>query len=222
MCNTWPAQTFFVLVAGTIQETIGIAILTWAMHSSNNSVVKGIMVLAGSGTACRFMPLSLHIAGVWPKKLAPAMSLMRFAQPFGGTLALTIMGSVFNNKFSVAANNGVNINIHDTSSLDSIRSLPANLQQLVHTAGKNAVMWAFVGIMPIMGISLVASLFLGNVWIKPKKKQTIQDGAEEQELPAGTSEVVYVPYLYAVLKVYSDFSHSFSYLCTFAGMLYPC
>ncbi|OKL59442.1 hypothetical protein UA08_05301 [Talaromyces atroroseus] len=196
MCNAWPAQTFFTLLAGTIQETVGLAVLTWAMHSGNNSVIKGVMVLAGAGTACRFMPMTLHVAGIWPKNIAPAMSLMRFAQPFGGTLALTIMGSVFNNKFAFddsSSNSGLSsINVHDTSSLDSISSLPENIQQIVRTTGKNAAMWAFIAILPIMGISLVASLFLGNVWIKPKRKI--------EQLPPGTSEVIYVPYLYAILR----------------------
>jgi hypothetical protein len=196
MCNKWPAQTFFTLLSGTIQETAGIAALTWAMHAGNNSVIKGVMVLAGAGTGCRFMPVTLHVAGIWPKNIAPAMSLMRFAQPFGGTLALTIMGSVFNNKFTFDNSDTDlgSINVHDTSSLDSISSLPENIQQIVRATGKNAVMWAFIGIIPIMGISLVASLFLGNVWIKPKKKNG-------EQLPPGTSEVIYVPYLYAILRV---------------------
>lgn len=207
MCNVRPGQTFPPLTLGTIEETIGLAVLAWAVSVRNTNVVNGMMVLAGAGTGSRFMPASLHIAGVWPERLAPAMSLMRFAMPFGGTLGLTIMASVFNNKFSGASSSSglAGLNVHNTQSLSAIANLPAAAQQVIRARGKDGVMWAFISIMPIMGISLVSGLFLGNVWIKPKSKQ---DGrrVEEGQGQIGDdetqyNEVIYVPYLYALLKV---------------------
>jgi hypothetical protein len=206
MCNVWPAQTFLPLTLGTIEETIGLALLAWAISTRNTSLVNGMMVLAGAGTGSRFMPSSLHIAGVWPEKIAPAMSLMRFAQPFGGTLALTIMGAVFNNKWSgssALSNNSSSatssFDPHSTDSLDSVSALPQNVQDIVRNVGKDAIMWAFIAILPILGISLVTGLFLGNVWIKPSKESKKE--TENGEREAGTSEVIYVPYLYALFKV---------------------
>lgn len=206
MCNVWPAQTFWPLTLGTIEETIGLALLAWAISNRNTTLVNGMMVLAGAGTGSRFMPSALHIAGVWPDKIAPAMSLMRFAQPFGGTLALTIMGAVFNNKFSSSSalsgsgssSSSAAFDPHNTDSLDGISKLPQNVQDVVRDVGKDAIMWAFIAILPILGISLVTGFFLGNAWIKPSK--TKEDMGESQR-EAGTSEVIYVPYLYALLKV---------------------
>ncbi|KAH8700591.1 putative MFS multidrug transporter [Talaromyces proteolyticus] len=204
MCNVSPAQTFWPLTLGTIEETIGLALIAWGISTRNTGIVNGMMVLAGAGTGSRFMPASLHIAGVWPEKIAPAMSLMRFALPFGGTIGLTIMGAVFNNKWSnsfalssatTSGSSGA-FDAHNTNSLDSINSLPQSVQQVIRDAGKDAIMWAFIAIMPILGISLVTGFFLGNVWIKPKKN----DGEEAGKADAKTSEVVYVPYLYALFK----------------------
>jgi hypothetical protein len=236
ICNVWPAQTYFPLTIGSVEETVGFAVLTWAVSTRNVHVVNGMMVLAGAGTGSRLMPSALHMAGVWPEHIAPAMSLMRFALPFGGTLGLTIMGSVFNNKFAMVTDqlqaNGLQnsgYNSHDTNSLNAITDLPQAVQDIVRAAAKDAVMWAFISIMPILGISLFTSFFLGNVWIKRKKgKAEPGDGhkqpksSEHQEDPLHSeknenglnndddelddeapneSDVIYVPYLYALFKV---------------------
>ena len=42
-------------------------------------------------------PASLHVIGFFPEHIATVVSLMAVALPFGGTLALTIMATVFNN-----------------------------------------------------------------------------------------------------------------------------
>ncbi|KAL1970569.1 hypothetical protein VTN77DRAFT_4213 [Rasamsonia byssochlamydoides] len=213
MCNIWPAQTFPPLSLGTIEETVGLAVLAWAVSARNTRVVNGMMVLAGAGTGSRFMPASLHIAGVWPERIASAMSLLRFALPFGGTLGLTIMGSVFNNKLAsisglAAGGLGNNFSVHNTQSLSAIADLPPAAQEVIRSTGKDAVMWAFISIMPIIGISLVTGLFLGNVWIKPTAQQArhVEDGdtaaaADADESDTRHSEVIYVPYLYALVKV---------------------
>jgi hypothetical protein len=218
MCNVRPAQTFLPLTLGTLEETVGLAVLTWAVSTRNTNVVTGMLVLAGAGTGSRFMPASLHMAGVWPERIASAMSLMRFAMPFGGTLGLTIMGSVFNNKFdrvSALAGLGGNLSVHDTQSLGAIADLPPAVQEIVRNAGKDAVMWAFISIMPIIAISLVSGMFLGNVWIKPtgetgQQERRVEEGQEKNKSEGNdvgdddgskTSEVIYVSYLYALFKV---------------------
>ncbi|KAL4947870.1 major facilitator superfamily domain-containing protein [Aspergillus filifer] len=183
MCNTIPAQTFHPLALGTILETLGIAFVTYGIHTQNTTVLNGMMALAGAGTGIRMMPATLHATGVWPDRIAAALSLLRFAMPFGGTLGITIMGSVFNNKLAsgIASIPGVSggdtVSAEDiahggTDSLGFIADLPSSLQEAVRLKGRDAII-------------LVTGLFLGNVWIKKKRRE---------------SEVIYVPYLYAVLK----------------------
>ncbi|KAB8262034.1 major facilitator superfamily domain-containing protein [Aspergillus pseudonomiae] len=204
LCNVWPAQSFFPLNIGTIISTVGLAMVVYAIHTQNTSLINGMMAITGAGTGLRFMPATLHMVGVWPEKIAPAQSLMRFAQPFGGTLCLTIMGSVFNNKFaqsSVVSGGaaGGDIDVHDTNSLAFIADLPADAQRSVRMAGKDAIMWAFIAVLPIMGLSLVTGLFIGNVWIKPKPK-TDEEQRNALQDESSHSEVIYVPYLWALLK----------------------
>ncbi|KAH1495438.1 hypothetical protein KXW88_004958 [Aspergillus fumigatus] len=207
LCNVYPAQTFFTINTGTVAETAGFALLIWAISTQNTALINGMMVLAGAGTGLRLMPVTLHTAGVWPEKIAPAMSLMRFALPFGGTLGLTIMGSVFNNFLSSkssASGDMARLDVHDGASLEYIAGLPGPEQEAMRTAGKEAIMWAFIAIMPVIGLSLATGLVLGNVWIKPERLrqrqrqqqvETRSDGADE----SGHSEVIYAPYLWALL-----------------------
>lgn len=226
-CNIWPAQTFAPLSVGTLIETVGVALLTWAVTTRNLPLINGMMAVAGAGTGLRFMPSSLHAAGLWPDKIAPAMSIMRFCLPFGGTLALTIMGSVFNNKMASIFHpsdqpqiGGFDIN--SSQSLDDISKLPPGVQEHIRNTAKDAVMWAFISIMPIMAISFVTGIFLGNVWIKKgsgkSADQSRQDGpappADDEE-DIESNEVVYVSYLWALITVCS---FSLSEVCKFSSL----
>ncbi|KIW66967.1 hypothetical protein PV04_06247 [Phialophora macrospora] len=186
VCNVYPRQTFPPLLLGTIVETAGISALAYAVKVRNETLVNVMMGVAGAGTGMRFMPSNLHLAGMFRDRLAPVYSVLRFAMPFGGTLALTIMGSVFQNQMSeyfgadavvINTNNGTSnatggtFNLHTQASLDLINDLPPATQEAIRSQGATATMWAFISILPILALSLLASLFLGNVWISKKKEQ---------------------------------------------------
>ena len=186
ICNVYPRQTLPPLLLGTVVETAGLSALAYAVKSRNATLVNVMMGVAGAGTGMRFMPSSLHLAGMFRDRLAPVFSVLRFAMPFGGTLALTIMGSVFQNQMrqyfgsgavisvpdNSTSNNNATVNLHNAASLDLISQLPPAEQHAIRAQGATATMWAFISIIPILGASLLASLFLGNVWISKSKKST--------------------------------------------------
>ncbi|PYI03658.1 MFS multidrug transporter [Aspergillus sclerotiicarbonarius CBS 121057] len=206
MCNAFPRQTFFPLNFGAVLSTVGLAMVAYAVSAQNTNLLCGMMVVTGVGVGLRLMPASLHTVGVWPERVASAMSLMQVALPFGGTLGLTIMTSVFNNKFGNSATikglEGADstLNVHDTNSLSFLDDLPAAVQESVRTAGKDAIMWAFISILPIIGVSLVTSVIMGNVWVNIKAKRNKEGQVEADEGEEGRSEVIYVPYLWALAK----------------------
>lgn len=190
ICNVYPRQTFYPLLIGTVVETAGIAVLAYATKVRDRTLVNVMMGIAGAGTGMRFMPSSLHLSGMFRSQLAAVYSLLRFAMPFGGTLALTIMGSVFQNKMSAyfgsdaVSSNG--FSLHNSASLDSLKNLPAAQQNAIRAQGATATMWSFISILPILALSLFASAGLGNVWIPRRKsgeddKQTNDDAAEKGE-----------------------------------------
>ncbi|KAL2429984.1 hypothetical protein ABEF95_013695 [Exophiala dermatitidis] len=60
--------------------------------------------------------------------------------------------------------------MHNNDSLDAISKLPPAEQLAIRKQGATATMWAFVSILPILGLSIFASAALGNVWISKKHK----------------------------------------------------
>lgn len=196
-CNVWPGQTFYPLWLGSILEATGFAVLAWATSTRDATLVSVMMAIAGGGTGLRFMPGTLHAAGVWPTQIASVMSLMDFALPFGGTLSIAIMSAVFYNKFSQSVKSlqlsdtigGVSRN--STQSISAIDALPNNVRDVLRQQAARAVMWAFISALPLMGLSVAAATVLGNVWIKPKKK----------EGDAARGEVIYSSYLLAAFTV---------------------
>ncbi|RMZ86873.1 hypothetical protein DV736_g5900, partial [Chaetothyriales sp. CBS 134916] len=199
LCNVAPRQTFWAISTGTVIETAGIAALTYAVHTRDSALVNGMMALGGAGTGLRLMPCGLHLSGMFRERLAPAYSLLRFSMPFGGTLALTIMGSVFQNKMSAyfgssavtgAAPNGTTLNYHNQAALDAISQLPPTERDRIRRQAATGTMWAFISILPFLSLALVASMFLGNVWIFKKQKAPAPSTDEGTEAKTDMEEQV--------------------------------
>lgn len=222
LCNVLPRQTFWPLSLGTVVETAGIAVLTYAVKSRNRTLVNVMMGIAGAGTGVRFMPSNLHLSGMFGggenNRLASVYSLLRFAMPFGGTLALTIMGSVFQNEMSqwfgspdvqgkLGANNGTGFSLHNQAALQAINKLPQAQQEAVRRQGADATMWAFISILPILGLSMFVSVGLGNVWISKRdtnvaSTEVEEGGQQPQEEVSGAAggEILTGVYLLALLR----------------------
>lgn len=134
-CNVWPRNTFVPLFLGSVIEALGIGLLAWAMHTGDKATIYGMVAFSGVGTGLRFMPVTLHAVGFFPGSVAPVVSLLGIALPFGGALSLTIMTTVYNNLAAAAAGPTM------------------------------AFVWAFVAICPFMAMCIVCAACLGNVGI---------------------------------------------------------
>ncbi|KAF1956189.1 hypothetical protein CC80DRAFT_472895 [Byssothecium circinans] len=201
LCNVWPKQTFHPLFWGSIIETVGLSLLTWAISSRQKTLVNVFLAVAGAGTGLRFMPIVLHAAGIWPKRIAAVQSVLSFTLPLGETIGISMMGSVFSNKYSqalvsLARSNGLDPSSSTgPSNLNALDNLPPAQQEAVRRAASDAVMWAFISILPFMALSIVAAAFLGNIWIGTPRKLA-DDGSVKREGKNGM--VMSVPYLYAL------------------------
>ncbi|KAJ9132255.1 MFS general substrate transporter [Pleurostoma richardsiae] len=175
MCNVFPRKTWIPIMLGSLVEAAGIGALAWAIYSEKTSVLYGMMALTGAGTGLRFMPGSLHAIGIFPDHIATVVSLMSLALPFGGTVALTVMATVFNNTSGISNNSPLR-------DFDTLKTLPKDmLDYYVHKA-KMGIVWSFVAITPFMALCIIAVMFLGNVNITKQKanegRETSRDRAE--------------------------------------------
>lgn len=203
ICNVYPKQTWMPLFLGSWIEPIGLALLTYALTKRNVVLVNIFLALSGVGTGIRFMPGTLHAVGIEPTRIAPVISLMSFVVPLGGTLGLSIMGSVFNNKM---ASGFASLNIpgmdlgggggHDTGrssqSIDEINNLPPDIREAVRNICKDAVVWSYVAIIPLLALAGIAACFLGNVQITSVEL--------DQMVKENKGEVVDEPYLFWLIK----------------------
>lgn len=201
MCNVWPGQTFYPLFLGSIVEAVGLSLLTWAVSARERTLVNVFLAVAGGGTGLRFMPVVLHAAGIWPTRIPAIQSVLSFTLPLGETIGISMMGSVFGNKFSqylrsISIGNGDSFtSTTGPSNLASLSNLPPAARESVQNAAAKAVMWAFISILPFVGISIVAAFFLGNVQIGTPVKMG-KDGSVVK--PEKKGMAMNVPYLYAV------------------------
>lgn len=200
LCNSWPRQTFFPLFCGSIVEGVGLALLTYSVSIRHQTLVKVFLAVSGAGTGLRFMPVVLHAAGIWSTRIPSMQSLLSFMLPLGETIGISVMGSVFSNKLHLLLGrvqglpNDFALNTSGTSGLDALNNLA--VKEGVQNAAAKAVMWALVSVLPFVGLSIVASIFLGNVWIGKAAKQAT-DGKAGSEAVSG--KVMYSVYLSALL-----------------------
>ena len=210
-CNVWPKQTWHPIMLGSILETVGFAVLAWALHTERVSVIGGMMGLAGAGesqeasshyylyqnescriltciilrigTGLRIMPESLHMTGIWPNEIARGMSVIDFCQPFGGTIALAMMGAVFNNKLvgQLPGGGTQSFSTQNEGSLDAINRLSPDEQFAFRSKANHAVVLAYVAVIPIIALAIVASLALGNVNITKSQKRSASGHLETTE-----------------------------------------
>jgi hypothetical protein len=171
LCNRWPRQTFFPLMWGSIVEGVGLSLLTYSVSIRNPTMVKAFLAVAGAGTGLRFMPVVLHAAGIWSNRIPSMQSLLSFMLPLGETIGISLMGAVFSNKLSTGLASiasrtpGLHLPVSGPPSLDVLNHLPVDVKLEVQHAAAQAVMWALISVLPFVGISIVASVLLGNVWI---------------------------------------------------------
>ncbi|KAH7080224.1 major facilitator superfamily domain-containing protein [Paraphoma chrysanthemicola] len=201
LCNRWPRQTFFPLMWGSIVEGVGLALLTYSVSVRNPTMVKVFLAVSGAGTGLRFMPVVLHAAGVWSTRIPSMQSLLSFMLPLGETIGISMMGSVFSNKLdtylsSIARSNPeLGLPSSGPPSLDLLHGLPPVARDDVRNAAARAVMWALVSVLPFVGLSIIASVFLGNVWIG-KGARAPEEGKPGREAEKG--QIMYSCYLSVV------------------------
>lgn len=83
----------------------------------------------------------------------------------------------------------VHLSNHTKIGISAIKELPPLIQREVRHGAAQAVMWAFVSIMPLMACCVLAASSLGNVWVLGRATND------------RTADVIYESYLLALFTV---------------------
>ncbi|KAF2995827.1 hypothetical protein E8E13_002052 [Curvularia kusanoi] len=194
MCNVRPAQTFYPLFIGSIVEGVGLAVLTYAVSIRHGTLVSVFLAISGAGTGLRFMPVVLHAAGIWSTRVPAMQSLLSFVLPLGETIGISMMGAVYSNKLGHLTSNIPGFD--GAQNLATLNGMSDSVKLAVQNAAAKSVMWALITVLPFVGLSIIASILLGNVWIGKVAKE--EKGKARQEATRG--RVLYGVYLLALCK----------------------
>ena len=196
LCNVRPAQTFFPLLVGSIVECVGLTVLTYAVSIRHGKLVSIFLAISGAGTGLRFMPVVLHAAGIWSTRVPAIQSLLSFMLPLGETIGISMMGAVFTNKPSHYSS-GISSEYSGAGKLATLDGLSGPVKEAVQNAAAKSVMWALITVLPFVGLSIIASIFLGNVWISVIAEEGNKRQAQQTETKG---YVMYDVYLLAFFK----------------------
>lgn len=119
---------------------------------------------------------SLHGVGYFPNQIASIVSLASLAIALGGTFAMTLMFTVFNNRLSDA---GIILKGGTTDSFDQISALSPSDQAYLRNEARSAISTSFFALCSFLWLGLVAVAFLGNVNITRKGKGLDGDGVRD-------------------------------------------
>lgn len=101
--------------------------LSWALYKEHSPTIYGMMAMVGAGTGMRFMASPLHGIGLFRQHRAAVIGLMALAVPFGGTIGLTIMSTVFNNTSGLDSK---------TSDFSTLQDLPDGVREVAIDGAK--------------------------------------------------------------------------------------
>ncbi|KAL1835367.1 hypothetical protein VTK73DRAFT_5704 [Phialemonium thermophilum] len=180
--NVWPRQTLPPLLLGAVTSAVGITVLAYAIDRENTPLLYGMMALTGHGVGLRMNPGSLHGLAYFPKLTAQVSFLVSFAMPFGGTVALTLMSTVFNNKSGGAAKTSGEGGGGMSSSSSDDAPVPTGD---AHVVVRDAIRWAFIAIVPFMWLCVLLTTFLGNVWVGKDGTHDVVNGVYLWNLARG-------------------------------------
>jgi hypothetical protein len=182
MLNIWPRQTFPPVFIGQMFKVVFFGLLTMALKLRNEPFIYVCMVCAGLGSGLNSMPIPLHGIARRRRQLAQVIGTLEFFFPFGGTVGIGIMSSVLNSRLSsgfrrefgdIPPTNQTNIGTSNSpNTLGDITDLPPEIQQIVNRVVKDALVVSFQAILPLIACGSLAAMFLGNVWIRGKKRKT--------------------------------------------------
>ncbi|PVG04257.1 MFS general substrate transporter [Serendipita vermifera] len=176
------------ILLGLVVTPLAIGLLGQAMYENNAKHIMGFMIMSGAGIGIAFGPLTYQIRFTQPEdRVAIAVASNLFFRTAGGVIGLAQLSAVMFSQVRtyitkqiisgrITPSDAVRISaslasvgtVHgggtsSTTGSGGIFGLPDNLRAVTTEAFKDGIRWAFLSLLPWLGISLLVCLFLTRV-----------------------------------------------------------
>ncbi|KAI0745351.1 MFS general substrate transporter [Earliella scabrosa] len=166
------------IMIGGLLITVALGLVSNAMDRNDKRDINGFLVMAGVGVGMSIGPLVIHCRFSQPdNRVAVVSALTLFSRALGGTVGLAQCGAVLNGKVTSyitslvssgrlspeAASSLADGVSEGISSVQSIDSLPPEVQALVKDAFQQGTRWAMISLIPWAGLSFLTTIWLSSI-----------------------------------------------------------
>ncbi|MEN0086795.1 MAG: MFS transporter, partial [Leifsonia sp.] len=190
------------MIAGSVLLAVGLYLMSTIEFDTNYVLVSVYMLILGAGVGMVMQNLVLIVQNtVQPEQLGAASSNVAFFRSLGGTIGVSVMGSVLGTTvvnsmgdrkgdlLTAAAKYGAKgieaLKSLQSGQLPQVNHLPAGIRTIVESVYGQAVADIFLIAVPLAIVSIIAIAFLPNVKLGTK---TAIERMKEKEAGEGRLE----------------------------------
>ncbi|KZV87815.1 MFS general substrate transporter [Exidia glandulosa HHB12029] len=196
-------QPRYAIILGQTVMTVGVGLLAWAIGRNDQLAIKLTLVLTGLGVGLSVGPSSIQARfSVLERFSAVVISLNLFFQSLGGTVGIAQCSAVLNSRVrsfitdlfssgAISPSDALQLGRVAQGSLEGISALPDELQEHVRDAFRDGTRWAFLSLLPWLGVSALVVLLLKRVEDPTRVKRDVEmtslpEQREEGARPTGS------------------------------------
>jgi len=193
------------MIVGSILLTVGLYLMSTIAFDTNYVVVSVYMFILGAGVGMVMQNLVLIVQNtVQPEQLGAASSNVAFFRSLGGTIGVSVMGSVLgttvvnlmsdrkDDLLAAAATSGAKgiaaLKSLSSGQLPEVGTLPTGIRTIVESVYGQAVAGIFLIAVPLAIVTIIAILFLPNITLGSKTAIERMKEKEAGETPLESAE----------------------------------
>ncbi|MGH1549874.1 MDR family MFS transporter [Leifsonia poae] len=194
------------MIVGSILLAVGLYLMSTISFDTNYVVLSVYMLILGAGVGMVMQNLVLIVQNtVQPEQLGAASSNVAFFRSLGGTIGVSVMGSVLGSTvvnlmsdrkddlLAAAAKSGAKgvaaLKSLASGQLPQVDTLPAGVRTIVESVYGQAVAGIFLIAVPLAIVTIIAILFLPNITLGTKTAiERMKENESGGETPLESAE----------------------------------
>lgn len=190
------------MVIGSVLMLVGVSLMSTLRYDTDFAWVAVFMVILGAGMGMVMQNLTLVVQNDTPaEQLGVATSNVNFFRSLAGAIGVTVMGSILASQVASHLSESLSSFVPSspaeaaalqelaTGSVPHVSGLPAAIRTLVESAYGTGIGDAFLVVIPLALLGLIAVMLLPNKALSTKTaSQTLAERAEEAAIDLAEAE----------------------------------